>query len=1398
MHAATTKAEELNNFYRKHINPYLFDILSELKLDTCYKSGSGSWLMDTQGRRLLDFVCGYGAVGFGHSPPMIVDAIERSLQANLPALVQPSILASASQLAAKLVAIAPAGMRYVWFTNSGAESVEAAIKACRAVTGRPGVIYAEASFHGKTLGALSATGTPRYQSPFGAPVQHFFSVPYSDADALEKMMIQHRDTLACVILEPIQGEGEVNVPAVGYLTRVRELCTRYGIKLIIDEVQTGLGRTGRMFACEEEGIVPDCIALSKILGGGVVPIGCLLLNEATFSEDFALLHSSTYAGNALACEVGLAVIEHLTDPAASPFRNVNERSAQLQNGLHDLARRHPTVVRSVRGRGLLLGVELRCDEGPGGPGQVPLLGIWSQQGGLVALVSSYLLNVEGIRTAPTLTASHVLRIEPALNVGEQDCEQFLHSLDRVLTHLSRNDTGAMLEHLVDPANKMRQTNVASEIRIDPRPLPEMQPGDTPVAFLVHLLNPENILDYDHSLRHFSEAGLRKVASIASKLCDPFVIGQMRVQSGQASVYMEFICVPCFPEVLLALPSRQAEDLIGKGIALAAARGAKLVGLGGFTSIVTGGGANVTNLGVPITTGNTYTALTAVLAVREAASMIGLDIARAQVVVLGAAGMIGGTLVDSFFGIAGELVLVGNPQRPTTTKRRLIQHIQATLEAGGTIIEARIQRDARAKAFFVKGEFAALAEAIVDRSIDLGVICNSDVSAYLAQADVVICATNSTEFLVDVKRLKRGAIVLDLSHPHNIERSSIESRLDVLFIDGGVVAFPGLPDLGVAAGVPQGHGLACMAETAILGLAGHLQHMSIGVRADRQAQRLMGELAERFDFRLSGLRRLNRTLTDLDWQRFVAASGVADAAAARSKGMATEAHVSVPALHAIPAEQSVNLTALLLHHRIDGATQVALIDPENDERITYGDLWCRVVCTAHRFKEANLSRGHIVCILSSDCIDMVVAILASWWSGIAVTPVNPDLPLNDYQAMLDNIGVSKVLIGSSHGALQEGLTAIGYDCGLLSSWTKPPADWNVHSADSIPDPVRPDEPAVYLFSSGSVGKPKAFAHSHADFIAVNSNYAPAICLQSGDRVFSASRMFFAYGLLAVTFALFRGGSVVLAPKPQRRLMLADILEQYRPNVFFAVPTVLKFICDQWGERQPPSELRLCISAGETLPSLLYRRATQLLGVEVIDGIGCTEALSTFISNRPGDTKAGSTGRVIPGFDARLVGEDGNTCPIGRTGVLWIRGNTIAREVHRDPALTQKVFSSGWFNTNDLFYMDNERRFYYVGRVNDVLKINGCWVAPTQIEEVLATHPAVSECAVVPTRDEYGLTRPKAVVVLRPGTTIDKPLLWQELRVYCKQRLGEHQHPHIFEEIGDLPKTASGKLMRASLR
>ncbi|MEX0732168.1 MAG: aminotransferase class III-fold pyridoxal phosphate-dependent enzyme [Aquisalimonadaceae bacterium] len=226
-------------YFRDHVNPTVANILSLLRLDRHYVRGEGSLLYDADGRRHVDFVAGYGAVAFGHGPAFLDAALHDHLTRREPGLVQPSVLGPAARLARRLTELAPAGLTYAWFSNSGAEAVEAALKACRAATGRPGVVYTQRSFHGKTLGALSATGAEKYQQPFFARLPDYHAVPYGDLAALRTLLAERAAAIACVILEPIQGEGGIVVPPDGYLRGVRELCDRHDVLLVLDEVQTG-------------------------------------------------------------------------------------------------------------------------------------------------------------------------------------------------------------------------------------------------------------------------------------------------------------------------------------------------------------------------------------------------------------------------------------------------------------------------------------------------------------------------------------------------------------------------------------------------------------------------------------------------------------------------------------------------------------------------------------------------------------------------------------------------------------------------------------------------------------------------------------------------------------------------------------------------------------------------------------------------------------------------------------------------------------------------------------------------------------------------------------------------------------------------------------------------------
>jgi acetylornithine/succinyldiaminopimelate/putrescine aminotransferase len=269
------------------------------------------WLFDQNNRRFMDCYAQYGAVALGHNSPRVVQAVTGALSAGEPAMVQPYRAPYAEQLADRLCRLAPGGLSCCVFASTGAEAVEAAIKLVRARTGRSTILSASGSFHGKTLGALALNGQTHHGEGFGPPAPGFERVEFGDAQALAARFAGNAHDIAALFLEPIQGERGVHLPPAGYLARARELCTQYGAALVLDEVQTGLGRTGAMFACEHEGIAPDVMVLGKALGGGLFALSACLASAQWWDHGFALRHSSTFANNNIACRVGLAVLDQL-------------------------------------------------------------------------------------------------------------------------------------------------------------------------------------------------------------------------------------------------------------------------------------------------------------------------------------------------------------------------------------------------------------------------------------------------------------------------------------------------------------------------------------------------------------------------------------------------------------------------------------------------------------------------------------------------------------------------------------------------------------------------------------------------------------------------------------------------------------------------------------------------------------------------------------------------------------------------------------------------------------------------------------------------------------------------------------------------------------------------------
>jgi len=395
-----------------------------------FVTAKGSYAWDSEGIKYLDLLCSFGAIGLGHNHPRVLDALRKADE--LPNLLQFSLGIMAGGLARNLALITPGDLRRSFFCNSGTEAVEGALKLARAAFENHRIASTENSYHGKTMGALSVTGRKKYQEPFLPLLPGVDHVPYGDAAVLEKSL-QSRDA-AAFIVEPIQGEGGVIVPLSGYLSEVRRLCSKYGALLIIDEIQTGFGRTGKMFACEHEEVTPDVMCLAKVLGGGVMPIGAFITTDEIWDKAFGGIakcyrHSSTVGGNSRACAAGIAAIQVIVSEKLSEA--AAEKGAYLMRKIVALNDKYQ-VIKEVRGKGLLLGVEFTEVSGDLLKAVSSRVVHALSKENFAALVAGELLNKHKIFTGCTLSNPNLIRLAPPLNINYDEIGYFLSALDEVL------------------------------------------------------------------------------------------------------------------------------------------------------------------------------------------------------------------------------------------------------------------------------------------------------------------------------------------------------------------------------------------------------------------------------------------------------------------------------------------------------------------------------------------------------------------------------------------------------------------------------------------------------------------------------------------------------------------------------------------------------------------------------------------------------------------------------------------------------------------------------------------------------------------------------------------------------------------------------------------------------
>lgn len=416
--------EDVRRTYSAHVNPDLINTLSLVGFDKVYTEAKDC-TVTSGGIGYLDFAGGYGSLAVGHNNPEVAEAI-RSVM-NMPNLLQASLHPYAAALAQAVAEVLPGSLNMSFFCNSGTEAVEGALKLARIATGREKIISTDLAFHGKTMGSLSATGKKKYKQPFEPLIPGFDHIPYADLDALESAL--SNDDVAAFIVEPIQGEAGIIVPFDGYLKGASQICGKHGTLLIVDEIQSGMGRTGTMFAFQHEDIVPDIVCLAKSLSGGYIPSGAYCFSSKLWERSYSgmdrsLLHTSTFGGNTLAAAAGLKTLDILTRDNSKLIKDAADKGRYFIDKALKI-KETSSLIKDVRGRGLMIGIEFAKPEFLQGS----LGDLYHEY--FASLVASELLNEHHILTVYTLNNPNVIRIEPPLTVTYEMLDEFLIGLEKV-------------------------------------------------------------------------------------------------------------------------------------------------------------------------------------------------------------------------------------------------------------------------------------------------------------------------------------------------------------------------------------------------------------------------------------------------------------------------------------------------------------------------------------------------------------------------------------------------------------------------------------------------------------------------------------------------------------------------------------------------------------------------------------------------------------------------------------------------------------------------------------------------------------------------------------------------------------------------------------------------------
>ncbi|MEL6185025.1 MAG: aminotransferase class III-fold pyridoxal phosphate-dependent enzyme, partial [Myxococcota bacterium] len=752
-----------------------------------------------------------------------------------------------------------------------------------------GFLALERGFHGKTTGAVQLTSNPRYRQPFRrigrgcgfvkvgskedletAFRQSELTVLHTEVD-LERGRIELRESkhgnVAALFVEPIQGEGGVQVLPVEFLRGCRELCDDFGAHLIFDEIQCGMGRTGRFLASEDSGVRADAYLLSKSLGGGLAKISALVVEEKAYQPELGLVHSSTFAEDDHASAIASRAL-HLLERDPGIMRRCAARGSYLMDGLRALQDEFPGILTAVRGEGLMIGVEFRTFDDIGREG----LRLLSVNGMLGYVMMGYLFHEHRIRVAPLLSESTVLRLEPSAYISEKDCDQLLRGLRQLCEVLYKMNIYALTRFMIGEERPGEDAPIESFRSF----LPEFSspPGARKVAFVGHFIDSADLACWDPGYGLFTIGQRRELMRKVYRVNPAHLVDRINVESETGEVVsLHFIGLSITSEIIVEhMRNKDLEPvvkMVQDAVDMAHALGCEAIGLGGYTSIVTNNAKKLESETAALTTGNSLTAGMGFEAILASCKAKGIDLSRSCFAAVGANGNIASVYAELMAERTPEVILIGRPGRERALEAVATRIYTDALRA---IVEASTRgeppRHAVARALERTGllEPGDLAMPTADSGAELSkrvqaklgdrapVRISTSVDA-IRDADIILGASNAPGALIYPEMLKPGPIVIcDVALPMDTDDSVLESREDVTVLQGGIVKLPRNPDFSVRGiPLPLGSAFACMSETLLLGLSGHSDHYSRGAISKDQVHGVLA-MARRNGFTLGHLKK----------------------------------------------------------------------------------------------------------------------------------------------------------------------------------------------------------------------------------------------------------------------------------------------------------------------------------------------------------------------------------------------------------------------------------------------------------------------------------------------------------------------------------------------------------------